>query len=314
MCNGPLAKEETEGHFTGHETFPLRCLWLPKAYREVAKTKNINRRGSPFSDDNAIVTFGVGKNMVNSIRHWALSCRIIKTQANGAFEPDYIGDFLFDTKTGKDPFMEKEATLWLIHWIIAGRWEKTSRTSTWYYVFNYFRERIFERESIIKAIQNLCKNRSKWKRISDTTIKRDVECFIRSYVYSRDQKFSEDSMEFVLSELDLIKTVGSHLFEFNYGPKPSLPEGVFLYSLNEFWKTEFPNQESVSVETLTYSPGSPGRVFKIDEQSLVKRLTNIGVNSGGRFEWTDTSGIRNIIRSGERIDSLELLKLAYDYN
>lgn len=307
MCKEPLAKEKPKGQFTGHETFPLRHLWLPKAYKKVASNRNRNRRGSPFSDKDAIVTFGVGKNMVNSIRHWALACRIIKTKNEGTFEPDYIGKFLFDRKTGKDPFMEKKATLWLIHWMVAGHGK---RTSTWHYAFNDFPERKFERENITTAIKNLCKDRG-WKRVSNTTIKRDVECFIRSYVYSGDQKTSEDSMESVLSELPLIRTVGTRLFEFNYGPKPSLPEGVFLYSLNEFWNTKLLNQNSASVETLTYASGSPGRVFKIDEQSLVKRLVNIGKNSEGRFEWTDTSGIRNVTRLREERDSIRLLELAY---
>ena len=307
MCKEPLEKEKTKGQFTGHETFPLRHLWLPKAYKKVASNRNRNRRGSPFSDKDAIVTFGVGKNMVNSIRHWALACRIIKTKNEGTFEPDDIGKFLFDRKTGKDPFMEKEATLWLIHWMVAGHGK---RTSTWYYAFNDFPERKFERENIATAIKNLCKDRG-WKRVSNTTIKRDVECFIRSYVYSGDQKTSEDSMESVLSELPLIRTVGTRLFEFNYGPKSSLPEGVFLYSLNEFWNTKLLNQNSASVETLTYASGSPGRVFKIDEQSLVKRLVNIGKNSEGRFEWTDTLGIRNVTRLREERDSLKLLELAY---
>ena len=305
MFGGPLAREE-KGKFTGHETFPLRCLWLPKAYREVVAVKNAKHKGSPFSDDDAIVTFGVGKNMVNSIRHWALACEIIKLGENGIFEPTEIGNFLFDPDTGQDPFMEKEATLWLIHWMVAGKWPKTS---TWYYVFNYFSEKKFEREDIVREIQNLCASK-RWKRTSRTTIKRDVECFIRSYVHIRDQKFSEDSIESVLSELALIRTVGSRLFEFNYGPKPNLPSGVFLYSLNEFWNTELHTQNSASVEALTYATGSPGRVFKLDEQSLVKRLAKIGRSSNGRFKWTDTSGIRNIVRL-KKTKSMDLLKLAY---
>ena len=68
------------------------------------------------------------------------------------------------------------------------------------------------------------------------------------------------------------------------------------------------------METLTYTPGSPGRVFKIDEQSLVKRLVDIRKSSEGRFEWTDTSGIRNVTRIREEKDSLKLLELAYKNN
>ena len=310
MYQGPLADENIKGHFTGHETFPLRYLWLYKAYEKVAGLSEENQKKNPFSDPDAIVTFGVGKNMVNSIRHWALACRIIKHREDGSFGLGNIGDFLFKPESGCDPFMEKEATLWLIHWMVAGQW---GRTSTWYYAFNYFSERKFEREDIVKSIQNLCKDR-KWKRTSETTIKRDVDCFLRSYVHQGNEGFSEDSIESVLSELELISAVGSHMYEFNYGPKPNLPEGVFLYSLNEFWQSEIPNQNSASVEILTYAPGSPGRVFKLDEQSLVERLVRIRESSDGGFQWTDTSGIRNVTRVKENIKSMDLLDLAYTDN
>lgn len=68
MLRGPLAKEGFKGQFSGHETFPLRHLWLRKAYDAV-------KEGAPrsiFTEPEAIITFGVGKNMVSSIRHWAL--------------------------------------------------------------------------------------------------------------------------------------------------------------------------------------------------------------------------------------------------
>ena len=104
------------------------------------------------------------------------------------------------------------------------------------------------------------------------------------------------------------------MYEFNYGPKPSLPEGVFFTPLNEFWQNQISNPNSASVEILTYAPGSPGRVFKLDEQSLVERLVRIGESSGGRFQWTDTSGIRNVTRFEENIESMDLLDLAYAKN
>ena len=310
MYKGPLADETTKGHFTGHETFPLRYLWLYKAYKEVADLSKENQRKNPFSNPDAIVAFGVGKNMVKSIRHWALACKIIEHK-DGSFKPTNIGEFLFNPETGRDRFMEKEATF--VANTLDGSGENGEKTSTWYYAFNYFSERKFEREDIVKSIQNLCRDLG-WKRTSETTIKRDVDCFLRSYVHQGDEKFSEDSIESVLSELGLISAVGSHMFEFNYGPKPNLPEGVFLYSLNEFWQTRMPNPNSASVEILTYAPGSPGRVFKLDEQSLVERLVRIRESSEGRFQWTDTSGIRNVTKVKENIESMDLLDLAYTDN
>lgn len=50
--------------FSGHESFPFRHTWLTKGVTAFAKDPTI------FSKDEAMVILGVGKNMVQSIRHW----------------------------------------------------------------------------------------------------------------------------------------------------------------------------------------------------------------------------------------------------
>ena len=60
--------------FSGHETFVLRYGWLKKAYDAVLDDPGI------FTRDDAVVTLGVGKNMVRSIRHWALACEVLREE------------------------------------------------------------------------------------------------------------------------------------------------------------------------------------------------------------------------------------------
>ena len=60
------------GSFAGHETFPLRYAWLRKAVKHVESDPHV------FGDDDAMVRLGVGKNMVRSIRHWALVCGVLE--------------------------------------------------------------------------------------------------------------------------------------------------------------------------------------------------------------------------------------------
>jgi Protein of unknown function (DUF4007) len=306
MLRGPLADPQFKGQFSGHETFPLRHLWLRKAYDAVAGKKRRGPKGV-FSEAGAIITFGVGKNMVASIRHWALACDIIGEDGD-TYRPTPLGTFLFDAKTGRDPFMESPATAWLMQWMIAGRPE---RTTTWFYAFNHFTAQTFDREAIAAPIRDLCRVKG-WQRTSAATIKRDVECLIRSYVPRTDSRFSDDSMEPVLGELGLIRPVGSKSFEFRRGPKPSLPDGVFLFALNDFWKRHASGQNTMAVESLAYEPGSPGRVFKLDEYSLIERLARIDDSSEGRFAWSDTAGVRNVARRAEEANPLGLLELAYD--
>ena len=59
---------------SGHETFPFRYTWLPKAVRNLTSNPKL------FSDeDEAMVVLGVGKNMVRSIRFWAQAAGVSKS-------------------------------------------------------------------------------------------------------------------------------------------------------------------------------------------------------------------------------------------
>jgi len=302
---GALNNQSFKGQFSGHETFPLRHLWLKKAYDEVVKT----RSGAPrslFSEEQAIVTFGVGKNMVSAIRHWALTCEVIEEDGE-VYRPTELGRLIFDDEVGLDPYLEAPATIWLLQWMIAGCPE---RSTTWYYAFNHLASQEFDHEAVATPIRELCHARG-WTRASAATIKRDAECFLRSYVPATSKKFTDDSMEPVLAQLGLVRAVSSKSFKFRRGPKPSLPDGVLLYALTEFWQRQAPDQSAISVESIAYEPGSPGRVFKIDEASLTDRLARIDESSNNVFVWSDTAGIRNVARRKPDVNPIMFLPSAY---
>ena len=304
MRRGPLSDPAFKGQFSGHETFPLRLLWLRKAYDAVCQYEGDAPR-SLFADPESIIRFGVGRNMVTAIRHWALACDVIYEQ-EGCYRPAALGDFLFG-KDGRDPFIERAATSWLVHWLIAGHAE---RTTTWYWAFNYLTSQSFDRDALAKPILAFCKERKR-ERTTAMTIKRDVECFVRSYVPRTDSKFSDDMMEPLLAELGLIRPAGPKTFTFCRGPKRGLPDGVFHFALLEFWKGYAPDSKTLAVEVVSYEPGSPGRVFKLDEHSLAERLARIEEASGGAFIWTDTAGVRNVSCQSLAIDRFALLDTAY---
>ena len=306
MIRGPLAHKDYRGRFAGHETFPLRHLWLRKAYDQVTQTRDGAPR-SLFTDAESIVTFGVGKNMAAAIRHWALACDIVQ-EAGNRIQATELGHFLFSPTSGRDPCMESPATTWLIHWMVAGS-APPKRTTTWFYAFHNFTAHTFDRKSLSMAIQDFQKSQDDWPKASEATIKRDVECFVRSYAAQPGSKFIDDST--VLTELGLIQTVDTRSFQFRRGPKPGLPYGVFLFALHEFWQNHAPDQNTLSVESIIYEPGSPGRAFKLDELSLTERLAQVDEASDGIYRWSASAGVRNVARHNAEINKFNLLDLAY---
>ncbi len=97
--------------FSGHETFPLRQLWLRKAFDNIAKSSPQAHR-SVFSDEESIARFGVGRNMVTSIRHWSLACGFMH-ECDGGYAPTDLATKIL-SKEGLDPYLEHPATVWLI--------------------------------------------------------------------------------------------------------------------------------------------------------------------------------------------------------
>ncbi len=194
--------------FSGHETFPFRYPWLKKGFDAVLAD------GDVFLRDDAITTLGVGKNMVRSIRHWCLTVGVLSENRDGgsALRRTDLGTLLF-ADDGLDPYLEDPATLWLLHWQIASN---RPRATTWFWTFSHFHEPEFTREAITSVLY-------KWtqtlggKQVAESSLKRDVEVFLRTYVSSRQRRgdIAEDSLDCPLVELGLIiQPGGGPLYRF----------------------------------------------------------------------------------------------------
>ena len=308
MLRGPIYQEGYHPQLSGHETFPLRYGWLKKAFDAVSATGANGESRSVFTGEDAIARFGVGKNMVGSMRHWATASGVIEDVPDEQrIRGTYLGKLLFSDVDGIDPFMEDPATSWLVHWHLAGRPEKT----TWFWAFSHFPALFFEREMLVRGMTRLAEELA-WVRSSPATIKRDVACFVRTYVAqptSRQASY-EDSLESPLIELGLIKPTGRRDgFRFVRGPKPSLGVGVFCYAVTDFWSRSFNSANTLSFEALAHEPGSPGRVFMLDENSLVGLLGEMDQLTGGAYAWSETAGLKQLIRERQLTpeDCIDLL-------
>ena len=291
---GPLYRKDYRPQLTGHETFPLRYGWLKKAYDAVAPHESGAENKSIFAGEDAIARFGVGKNMVASMRHWASASGVL-TESPGTptIEVTEFGHFLFGEK-GLDPYMEHPATLWLIHWQFAARPDKT----TWFWAFNNFPALTFDREHFLRGIARMARDRD-WPRVSAATIKNDVACFIRTYVAQTPTKRSgnDGMLESPLIELGLIKATGKRDgFRFVRGPKLTLGDGVFAYALLDFWARYSRGASTLSFEAIAHEPGGPGRVFLLDENDVADRLAGLESATDGKVVWSETAGLKQAVR------------------
>jgi Protein of unknown function (DUF4007) len=314
MNRGLLYEDKFRPQFSGHETFPLRYGWLKKVYDAVSELEGRGKKSAAkdlFLTDDAIARFGVGKNMVASMRHWATSSNIIKEdEAKEIVTTDFAKLILSDQ--GLDPWLENISSIWAIHWNIT----TFSAKATYIWLFSHFNNNQFDRGTIVQHLLNVCEDRS-WKLLSAATLKRDVECLVRTYVNkpSKTEDFTEDQIESPLAELGLLQHINRNdIFQIKRGTQPSLGSGVFLYSLMDFWKRYTSSSRTLSLETVSYEPCSPGRVLCLDEDAVASRLYGIEKASKGILTWSETAGLRQVIANKplEKIDAFQFLKTDYE--
>lgn len=309
MLNGPIPDSV---QFSGHETFPLRQLWLRKAYEAATHSEYSANAKLAFAPENGIRLFGVGKNMVAAIRHWALACDVLEEQVGGKIGAGTVGRTLFGGR-GLDPYLEKPASAWWVHWLLAGRGK---RSTTWWWVFNRITEQTFDADAVTASLAQAAAQGG--HRVSRVTLKRDVDVCVRCYVARRDGREADDAAEPLLVDLGLLSEGPTGTFRFRRGPQSSLPDGLFALALLEFWESRQrvngSGQATLSFEAIAHEFGAPGRVFKLDENSVGDRLANLEEISEGQLRWSDSAGVRQVSRVfKESPDALKqrLLRHAY---
>jgi hypothetical protein len=278
--------------FGGHETFPFRFAWLPKAVRYAAEDPQV------FGKDDAIVRLGVGKNMVRSMRHWGVSMGVLAEvpQTRGReVRPTSLGTKLFHPARGADRYLEDVGTLWLLHWHLASN---PVLATTWHWVFNHAPQLEFTRKDLLTWIGTFAEQKG-WTRVAETSLKRDIDTFLRTYVPSRVGRATsiEDSIDCPLSELGLLRQLetGEGAFELSRGAQPSLPDEVFAYALAQQLASFGAGSRTVPLHSLAFAPGSPGRVFCLAENALLSRLERIASLTDHAIVFDETAGLRQIL-------------------
>jgi len=295
--------------FSGHQSFPFRNTWLTKGVVHCAENPSI------FREDDALVTLGVGKNMVDSIKYWCLATQVlevdpeIKNNRGYFLRPTSLGSKIFLEDDGWDRYLEDEATLWLLHYLLATNPEWAT---TVYYAFNKMTGLQFTRDSLQQSITSIAAGmpRLRW---TENTIRRDLNVFVRMYVGAHHETRSsvEDSLDCPLAELGLIyqEPIGK-IYAFSRGPKDSLPDAVVFYAIWNYAQSK-DGQRTFAFDELAYQPFSPGRVFKLDELALAERLEHLAELTSGAWQLTETAGYRQVLQR-EDIDPIEILNDYYE--
>ena len=282
---------------SGHQTFAFRYGWMEKGVRFATGD-------SSFSDDTAIVSLGVGKNMVESIKYW---CEMAGILADG--NSTEFGSLLLDENNGWDPFLEDNASLWLLHWKLVTNPDFVTAGSI---IFNFLHKNEFSKLDVMEAIAKYI-DRNDLKMPAENIALRDIDCYIRSYAGTRrfeKKQNNEESFGCPLQELGLIHPMtDAEMYRFAIGPKVTLPAEIIGFAVWEYLSKI--KKHVFRIQEALYHEFSPGQVFMLDENTMIEAINSLNSSPkwGPYFSFTETSGIANI--QCTLPDGNELLKYYY---
>lgn len=292
--------------FAGHQTFVFRYGWLEKGVRGVHECPSL------FSQKDALVRLGVGKNMVSSIRYWCEATQLIQADRGAGVKDrsrmkvSEIGQRLL-LDNGWDPFLEDDASLWLIHWLLISN---PIAVTPWQLVFSRFHRPDFTRRELIAFISSIAERQA--HSVSSIVITRDVDCFIRCYATNpKEMPTPGEGYDCPLLQLDLMRpSPGGDLYRFAIGPKPSLPPAIFAFALTEYFSRVAGTTNTLSIQKCLYGEGSPGQVFKLDENSLIGYVEELEERTERALILDETAGLKQIYRR-RSVDSFAVLDEYY---
>lgn len=258
--------------FARHETFAPRFGWLRKGLRAVEEN------GSFFSQDDAHLRLGVGKNMARAIRYWIQAFGLVEegktTKNRGSdFRPTTFAKQLFGTR-GWDPYLENESSLWLLHWKLV---QSPHYATAWHYAFTIFGAVEFTTDSLAHALSAYASATYPTARMAQSSFAKDASCVARMYDASvAALTFNEETMQSPFAELGLISkdpTSGrTARYRFEVGSRSHLRSELVAAACLEHSDRSSPEARTVALSRLLSDPGSPGMAFKLTGAELTDAL------------------------------------------
>ena len=264
--------------FYGHEKFECKIDWLTKGLKAFSKN---NKIFNPMNIEEGIETLGLGVNMIKSLNHWMKVFGLIE---KSNFTD--LGNILLE----RDLYFENNDTLWLLHWNIVKNQE---RATLYNLFFNTIYPNKFTKEDILNQVTSWLEQED--IKLSLTTIKSDIDVFIRMYRTNDRGKTSFN----LFSELKLITEQSAGIYALNINNAADITDYAFTYILLDYIEAiNRTRSESVSMDDIQRGKLSLQKSLCMGENTLYQKIYRLEQLTKGGLAYSEASGIRQIYING----------------
>ena len=283
--------------YGGHQTFTIRDGWLHKGMKLLIDESSRHLLHDEYASD----YLGVGRNMAKAINHWLVATNLAEKKIEkGKSGRDKTTKELIPTKYGKkiwshDPYFIDPGTWWLLHINLVNDPENAA---TWNWFYNKFSIDRFQKEICLQSlIRNEISNNG--RSPSNTTLDRDLSCFLASYskeIPSK-KKDPEDEIVSPFVELGLMRYYRSSGFYQIARDRKDIEFSIFMYAVKMALGDNYIVQRStieIPFFELTNCQNGPCRVFSLTNEGLFELLLSYESLNG-------KTGLQLVGLAGERL-------------
>lgn len=268
--------------YSQHQSFYLRDRWISKAI------KSVEVNNSFFFEKDAFEKMGLGKNMVQSLKHWIIATKIyeeVRDNNQKYHQITSLGKFINE----KDRAIKYFNTAGLLHHSLA-----TNRdiSTTWYWFFNVYTETSFSREDVLSELTNWVQKREK-RVVSENSLKRDIDCLIKLYTSGGSAADPEEVILSPLYKLNLLEERNGVI----YKKEAKMDEGNLLlvgYTLLKYMQVR--NLNAISIDDLVHKEELIGKLFNMKRSSIVNLIST----------WTEHAEFPAVFTRTNNLDTLRL--------
>ncbi|GLX22590.1 DUF4007 family protein [Streptomyces lavendulae] len=267
--------------FGRHRGYPPRYGWLRKVYDALLQDQAALRR------PDATVVLGVGKSMVPSMAFWSQAFGLAVRNGQDLV-PTQRAHWLLDEETGADPYLELDATLWLLHWWLVSA--EHCHVPTWRYLFGhspFIRSSRAELQGRLAAAAEA----ANLKTPAPSVLASDLACLVSMYAPGDHTPANiEDELSNPFRTLHLLESEPpgdraadrSHLVALRRTAGRHCPGALLAYASLDFAaRAAGPAAGSVSLPRLAADPLGPGRLLLAGTAELCRALNEVAARHAG---------------------------------
>ena len=287
--------------FRGHETFFIRKGWLYKGMSNVIRQPGVfqGAAGNPMD------VFGIGANMVKSLRYWMIATKLTSEPKTGRKNQTLtkLGRIIYDN----DAYMEEVGSLWLVHYMLA---TNKDEATAWYLFFNEFEKNEFSEDDFYSAVVKYVRMQDTVKVPSDRVISEEFSCIMNTYVprikLNPKKVHPESNIDCPLGELGLIDVINKRngIYKKCVPKLDMLPNLIMLAVIIR----QAEGKKEVRISSLQKDVCQIGKIFNLDSITLINVLYRL--ESDGYIKVIRTAGL-DIIRIETEMSFLDCVQTYY---